>query len=364
MPASKAGSAAEKSTPGGKRSWGIDVWSAELVKRREHLLTHLDFTRGRGLEVGPLDSAVADPSTTDVRFVDVLPTAGLIEHYGEDPNVIVELIPEVDYPLHQDGRVRSLADAAAPGAPYDWVIASHVIEHVPDVIGWLSDLASVTVDGGALLLIVPDRRYCFDRHRPPTTVGQALQAHEECRVRPPVGAVYDALSAAVAADAGALWKGRRPPGRDGRVHDLDYVCARLEEVRAGEYVDCHVWTWTPDSLLEQIREWRALGYCEWYLESVEEMPGTVEFHTVLRRIPRDADLRVTRFPEPELMGDLPDWLLEEWTSQKRARTLERQNAALRAEVHDLRSSARMRVGTILVTPLARARDHLRRRSQQ
>src|SRR6185436_9508930 len=103
----------------------------------------------------------------DVRYVDVLDRDGLVAHYADD-GVDTDRIPEIDFPLIQpDGRTLGLAEAAAPGAPYDWVVASHVVEHVPDLIGWLADLAELTADGAALVLVVPDRRYTFDALRPP-----------------------------------------------------------------------------------------------------------------------------------------------------------------------------------------------------
>ncbi|MBA3780525.1 MAG: methyltransferase domain-containing protein [Nocardioides sp.] len=76
-----------------------------------------------------------------------------------------------------------------PGGPYAWGIASHVIEHIPDLVGWLAQLADVVADDGVLVLAVPDKGYGFDAHRPLTTVGQILAAHEEGHTRPGVPSV-------------------------------------------------------------------------------------------------------------------------------------------------------------------------------
>lgn len=355
--------------PGSKRAGKREDWLAHIANRRAHFLTHVDLSQGRGLEIGPLDAGIADPEVHDVRYVDVFDTAGIQEHYADDPNVLLDLIPEVHYPLLHEGRMRPLTEAAAPGAPYDWVIGSHVVEHVPDLIGWLADIAELTVDGGALLLAVPDRRYCFDRHRPPTTTGMALEAHEEGRERPSVRAIYDFFHDVVAADTAALWAGKRPSGRSGRVHDLGHVNAKLAEERAGQYVDCHVWTFTPDSFLEQIKDLRALGLSPWYVESSELPRGELEFHVVLRRLPRGVDVTTAEVDEPDLASDLPDWLDAEWSSADEARRMRRQlrrarqeNDRLRKEVAAVRGSTRMRVGDALVGPAAKVRDRLRRRT--
>ena len=104
--------------------------------RRSRLWALQDFSQGRGLEVGPLHQAIVGRDEADVRYVDVHDQAGLRAHYAGDPEVPPDDIPEIDYTLVKpDGTTVSLADACRAGAPFAWVVASHVIEHVPDVIG-------------------------------------------------------------------------------------------------------------------------------------------------------------------------------------------------------------------------------------
>lgn len=347
---------ADRATGGTKRERGAEAQRAAMKERRDLFLELHDFTAGRGLEIGPLDAGIADPEQDDVRYVDVYDTEGIRAHYADDPNVLGELVPHIDYPLHQGGRILSLAEAAAPGAPYDWVIASHVIEHVPDVIGWLQQLAAVTTDDARLLLAVPDRRYCFDRHRPPTTVGEALVAYEEGHTRPSVRAVYDFYSTVVDVSPGRLWSGARPPGRAARMHDTQAALRHVENARSGAYVDCHVWTFTPESLLEQVKELRALGLCEWYVERVQLRRGTVEFLALLRRVPpgvSEADL-----PEPPLASDLPDWLEGEWRVRERVRELRAKLKESRERYAALESSRSVRLSRAVLGPV---RSVLRRR---
>ncbi|WP_426244433.1 class I SAM-dependent methyltransferase [Nocardioides sp. LHG3406-4] len=232
-----------------------------------------DFSQGRGFEIGPLDSPLVRRDEADVRYVDVYSTSHLRERYAGNPDVIFDEIQDVDFSLiEDDGTAHTLAEALAPGGPYDWAVASHVVEHVPDLVGWLDQLARVVVDGGALVLAVPDKRYCFDVHRPLTTVGQVLAAHESGQTRPDVRAVYDSNSAAADVDTGRLWGGERPPGYAARSHDAAYVESMLEMTRRGDYVDSHVWVFTPDSLVEQLHELRLLGLVEWYVDELQPTP--------------------------------------------------------------------------------------------
>jgi hypothetical protein len=222
--------------------------------------------------------------------------------------------------------MRTLAEAAAPGAPYDWAFASHVVEHVPDLVGWLQEVASLVAEDGVLVVAVPDRRYCFDAHRPPTTTGQLIQAHQAGDVIPSVRAVHDHHRYAVRGASRHLWKGQ-VPDYSARHHDLNFVKGELERVARGEYVDCHVWTYTDSSFAEQIEELRELGLVDWWVETVLPVAeGDLEFYAVLRRdTPAEG--------RPGTSATFPDWLAG-------ARDLQVENAELRRKIREQRKRIR------------------------
>lgn len=283
---------------------------AGLNRRQELLWGFFDFAQGRGLEIGPLHSTTVPADLADVRYLDVFDRETLVRNYANDPGVPTELIPEIDFVLFDGTRVRSIPETLVDADLMDWVMASHVIEHVPDLIGWLAELASVVVDGGALYLAVPDRRYCFDLHRPGTSVGQMLQAHELGERVPSVRAVYDYKRGHAAVGARALWAGK-PVGYEARIHSLEQVREFVEQARAGSYVDSHVWLFTPGTFLEQLVELRTLGLSQWRVESlVPTRPDELEFYAVLRRLPRSGDWPTELFEEEPRPGTMPDWVAE------------------------------------------------------
>ena len=282
----------------------------ELEVRRRHYWALHDFGQGHGLEIGPLHRAIVERGKGDVSYLDLMDREGLMAFYAaEGHGVDVSLIPEIDIVLSQpDGQTISAAEAAKSGAPYDWVVASHVIEHVPDEIGWLADIAELVADDGALVLAVPDKRYTADLHRPPTTVGQLLEAHLNRDERPSVRAVYDHFSSVVGYDKIDLWRGITT-GYDARQHTLQEATEQVDRTRDGEHVDCHVWLYTPDTFLRQMRELRLLGRSAWY---VEEMVATQrddnEFRVRMRRIPRYADPTGEQPREVVSGSDRPEWV--------------------------------------------------------
>ncbi|MGH3351566.1 MAG: class I SAM-dependent methyltransferase [Nocardioides sp.] len=320
-----------------------------------------DFSAGRGLEVGPLHMPLVPREAAEVSYLDLYDRDRLYESHKINPNVTRDGIPEIDFPMWDGTRMRTLDEAAKEGAPFDWALASHVVEHVPDLVAWLGQVEAVTAPDGALILVVPDRRYTFDAHRPPTTIGQILQAYEAGDTTPSVRAVFDHHRAAVNGDPKKLHRSG-PSEAESCVHDLGYARTQLERARQGEYVDCHVWTYTDRSFPEIIAELRRLGLTGWSVETLLPVhENDIEFYVVLRR-GLSAEL-------PETPA-LPDWveqgielheevarLREVVKDQRRRLKSQREHlAGQRTEIDDLRGSKRWRLATALAAPLDRWRD--------
>lgn len=263
--------------------------AAPLTARQIHARDHLDLATGRGLEIGPLTTPLVGRHEADVRYLDIHSADGLREHYRADPAVAPADVVDIDYVLITDDGVLSVSTAAAAGAPFDWVVASHVIEHVPDVIGWLSDLAAVMRDGARLSLVVPDRRYCFDARRPPTTVGEMLLAHASGDTRPSVRAIFDHFASVCGTSPAELWAGA-VPGPETRLHTVGQALELVGRSERGEYVDSHVWLFTPTSFVDQLDQLSQAGLVDFTVVDVAATPvGELEFYPTLERQPRGWD---------------------------------------------------------------------------
>lgn len=260
--------------------------SAEREKVRR-ALQHLDVTSGRGLELGALDRPLVQRSQADIGYVDLTDTESLRAHYAQDPSVRGEDLVEVDFTLLHDGQNRTLAEATNGSGIYAWVVASHVVEHVPDLIAFLADVAEVLVDGGRLALVVPDSRYSFDALRPPTTVGEILLAHHQKDRRPSLRAVFDHFTDAVSLTAAALWEGAQPTTGD-HLHPPQMAWDNALRWQAGEYIDCHAWLFTPDTLVEQLRQLALGGLSDFTVAAISPTKTyEAEFFATLQRVPRD-----------------------------------------------------------------------------
>lgn len=61
-----------------------------------------------------------------------------------------------------------------PNAKYDFLIASHCLEHCANTLKTVKEWLRVVKKGGAILLILPDKRATFDHNRPITTFKHLL----------------------------------------------------------------------------------------------------------------------------------------------------------------------------------------------
>ncbi len=61
---------------------------------------------------------------------------------------------------------------------YDFVLSSHSLEHVANPLKALREWLRVLKTGGILVLVVPDKQYTFDQHRPYTTFEHLLDDYE------------------------------------------------------------------------------------------------------------------------------------------------------------------------------------------
>ena len=108
------------------------------------------------------------------------------EKYEADPSVNVDNIVPVDFLCRDGDLVAAIAEYK-----FDYVVASHVIEHVPNLLQFLQDVEKTLRPGGRLILIIPDKRFTFDLNRPITSFGSVLEKYCTNETKPSLSAVYD-----------------------------------------------------------------------------------------------------------------------------------------------------------------------------
>ena len=213
------------------------------MTRTELLLSLID-TDGFGLEIGPgFNPLLPKAAGYRVETLDHATKEDLIKKYANAPGVDLSRIETVDF-VSTGGSIQATVQKSAC---YDYIVASHVIEHTPDPLGFLYDCENLLKPDGVLALAVPDKRFSFDVLRPPSTAGDVLQAHLDGRVRSTPGNVFDEIAYNVLRGGAPGWTA---DNRDPLAFFKPLADAKnlFEHVRDSEvYIDIHSWQFTPSS---------------------------------------------------------------------------------------------------------------------
>jgi SAM-dependent methyltransferase len=271
-----------------------------VIDRRARLLGYRDPAHLSGLEIGPSHAPLIPKTAGAVRYVDYALTDELRRNLVSR-RVTPDQLVEVDL-AWGDNRLKD-----AVGGTVDYVVASHVIEHAPDMVGWLAEIREVLRPGGLLGLAVPDRRFTFDILRPESTAGEMVEAHLLGYRRPSIRQVFDSFAGTRPAGHAEAWaqdltRTLKPvPGKllsaFDKVRDLQ---------RSGRYVDSHCWVFTPASFLALFEAMLALGWLGYRIEAFHPTAeGDLEFH--VRLIAEDDRDAIARSLEEarEALADAP-----------------------------------------------------------
>lgn len=330
----------------------------DRVDRALHGINRL----GRGLEIGPSYSPlVTKASGARVETIDHATREELVAKYrgfGLSQEQL-DRIEEVDHIWHGG----SLLDVVAGRGEYDFIVASHFIEHTVDMIGFLQDCQSLLNDGGRLALVVPDKRYCFDRFQPLSTVGQVIDSHNIRQAFHTSGPLVDHQAYACTNNGVVAWSAADAASLNLQFPKLEgAIEAERNGIAQEEYFDIHRWKFTPASFDLLIRDLAALGH---HQLGVVESAGTegFEFYVTLGKdTPVDpvADrLAVLLQIEAEL-AEPRSRLTVGAAAPESVEGLRDENAQLRREVAELRTSTSWRV----TAPLRQATDKARRLKQR
>ena len=243
------------------------------ISREDKALCQLD-KEGLGLEIGPSHNPVAPKKKGfNVHILDHLDTNALRNKYRTH-GVKIENIEDVDFVWNGE----PLSELIGQKSHYDWIIASHVIEHIPDLVSFLQQCAALLKPDGKLSLIIPDKRYCFDCLNPPSSTGEFLDAFDAKRTRPSAGKVFDHISNACKRGGGIAWTAETT-GELEFVHTFEQAQGLWQQARSGkDYLDVHCWRFTPESFhlilsdlnilkltdLGIVKEFKTSG-CEFYV---------------------------------------------------------------------------------------------------
>jgi len=250
---------------------------------RLSIVRHFLTRQQRGLEIGPsFNPIVPKADGWNVETIDHATKAELVDKY-RDHGVDVSAIEDVDWVWRDEPLDELLGEAR--WSTYDYCVASHVIEHIPDLLGFLQSIERLLRPGGILSLVIPDKRHCFDVFKALTSTADVLYAHDRKLRRHTKKTVFEHIAYAAARDGAHTWD-ERQAGSISLIHTLDQAMESYlgsDESPASAYADYHCSYFVPASFELLIEELGAVGRTSFRI--AEQFPGAgCEFYVSLRKV--------------------------------------------------------------------------------
>jgi predicted SAM-dependent methyltransferase len=250
-----------------------------MLTRSEKILDCIQPSQQIGAEIGALDRPIVTRQMGQIRYIDHDTTEALKAKYAPSGHQVdLCSIVDVDYVWGEKG----LADLLAAEAPLDYVIASHVIEHVPSLIGWLSEVRAILKPGGILSLAIPDKRQCFDCQRSLTKTADVVEAYLLNSKAPSARQIFDYLHSAVSFQGNIAWGGAVNEADFVHCHSiLDAWNVKKQAVTTSDYCDVHCWVFTPCSFFKILQDLITLNLLKFEVAQFYDTEGC-EFLVSLR----------------------------------------------------------------------------------
>ena len=221
----------------------------DFARYSKYLNEWLNPSRLKGLEIGPLDKPLLPKSKYEVKYLDVFSTDILVERCKLNPNRDENRVVPLDYVIGK----HSISDIV--DQKFDYVVASHVVEHLPNLFGWLRDLAKIMNTNGRLFLVVPDYRFTFDMKRPLSSLGELIENDHNQLQKPSFRSVFDQRYYHRQASSHQIWQAHKK----GLELELEPSFGsrnvfEFAQRTDSEYIDVHCNVFEPDSFPSLINE--------------------------------------------------------------------------------------------------------------
>lgn len=256
-----------------------------------------------GLEIGASISPIACKAEGwNIKVVDHATEQELRAKYQNQPGVNIGRIEAVDI-VWSAQALHDNVDIAQHHS-FDYCLASHLIEHIPDLLTFFHSIERLLKPYGILSLAVPDKRFCFDAFKPISTTADVLQAHmQRYRATRHSGKTrFENIAYNVTSGEDRCW-GKRPLQElaiFSKLAEAQSVFDPAAEDPASPYSDCHAWYFTPSSFRLIVTELRALGRTRLSIEKLS--PSNNGEFLVRMRLDSPSDTVATQVSEEQRMA--------------------------------------------------------------
>ncbi len=247
---------------------------APKINKRAWVNDYYQKIKSPALEIGPFNRPLV--RGPNVEYFEILSTEQLISRakiQGLDTNGV----PQINY--HNE-----FGDLSVIKKRYPLVFSSHVIEHQPNFIKHLLQAQDLLLPGGSYILIIPDKRYCFDHFLPESSLVEIIRVHENNKKEPDFYDLFEHRALTTHNDSGQHWRGEHGIYPNVNLKTL-WDNSILEWQGKKTYIDVHCWKFTPESFEHIINILNILNILRFKVDLILETDyEDLEFLVILKLI--------------------------------------------------------------------------------
>lgn len=248
-------------------------------KRSQYIQSMIDLPQAKILEIGAFDNPTFTKDEANISYCDYFSRNELLANYGKSKPKRVQNAVDIDYVIKDINFAQNI------NCKFDLIIANHVVEHIPNMIGWLQNLSLILKENGLLFLSVPHKEYTFDKLRTPTSLWELIRNFEQNLVAPSAYQIADQLYYHRPIKAQDVWlKRHQSLIKKQRFANIQQALEKAKiKIDQDKYVDTHCNVFTYKSFLSVFDELYKGKYIPFFLVSSSnvEKPDN-EFHILLR----------------------------------------------------------------------------------
>ena len=241
---------------------------------------------GSMLEIGPLANPFLSKDVYDVYYADIKNKDEIFAVYrnckelGPADELYGKITP-IDFVV-KDGYLNAVGDKR-----FSVVFSSHVLEHVPDVIGHLLELSEILEEGGHVAMIIPDKRYTFDHFREVTPFRDMMDVYLSKDIRSTARLVFDNCFNINSCNDPVKYHNSSVSFEETAASAGKYTAALNAYKRVcdtGSIMGVHYWVFTYTSFLDFLRDGLRAGLLPFTLRhSYPTIRGSMEFSVILQK---------------------------------------------------------------------------------
>ena len=245
------------------------------ISNKSRLLKYIDTNKLKCLEIGPFDCP--NLKGEKVKYFDVLDQDSLkkralkLNRGGK--------VPYIDY-------VSSNGDLKIIDEKFDLVLSCHSIEHTLNFIQHLKDVSELLNDNGYYVIILPDKRYCFDHFIKESTIADIINQYTNKPKLHSLKSVIEHRTLTCHNDSRRHWNNDH--GRQNYFSNPNSITNAIKEyensISNNQYLDVHSLQFTPDSFKNNINILSQLNYIDLVTDKVyNTIRNSCEFYVTLKK---------------------------------------------------------------------------------